>query len=99
MSDLYNTRQVRLALGKDMDRVQRILLLVGGHAATPPGGWKSAHPDLAVANRPPIEALSRPGDILLVDPLGNMMMRYADDYSAKGMLKDLKRLLKLSEIG
>jgi len=39
------------------------------------------------------------GDIFLVDPRGNLMMRYGADISMKGMHEDLKRLLKLSQIG
>ena len=39
------------------------------------------------------------GDIFLVDPLGNLMMRYASDTGMKGMHEDLKRLLKISQIG
>jgi len=39
------------------------------------------------------------GDVLLVDPNGNIMMRYDDQATSKGMLKDVKKLLKLSNIG
>jgi len=35
----------------------------------------------------------------LVDPNGNIMMRYDDQATSKGMLKDVKKLLKLSNIG
>ena len=37
--------------------------------------------------------------IYLIDPLGNVMMSYPKDATAKGMQKDLKRLLKVSKIG
>jgi hypothetical protein len=37
--------------------------------------------------------------VYLVDPLGNLMMFYADGVKPKGMLDDLKRLLRLSSIG
>jgi hypothetical protein len=37
--------------------------------------------------------------IYLIDPLGNLMMSYAADAKPKGMLEDLKRLLRLSSIG
>jgi len=39
------------------------------------------------------------GRSYLVDPLGNLMMSYPADAAPKGMLKDLKRLLRLSHIG
>ena len=35
----------------------------------------------------------------LVDPLGNLMMRYDTNADFKGMLKDLERLLKYSQVG
>ena len=39
------------------------------------------------------------GWVYLVDPHGNLVLRYAADGEAGGMLKDLTRLLKLSQIG
>jgi hypothetical protein len=45
--------------------------------------------------------LKRFGDkaILLIDPFGNVMMRYAQDASPKAINSDLKQLLKLSRMG
>jgi cytochrome oxidase Cu insertion factor (SCO1/SenC/PrrC family) len=40
-----------------------------------------------------------PGTIYLLDPNGNMMMRYDEKATSKGMLKDIKKLLKISNIG
>jgi hypothetical protein len=37
--------------------------------------------------------------VYLVDPLGNLMMRYPEGADGKRMLKDLRRLLKVSQIG
>jgi hypothetical protein len=37
--------------------------------------------------------------VYLVDPLGNLMMSYTPDVKAKGILEDMKRLLRLSSIG
>ena len=37
--------------------------------------------------------------IYLVDPLGNIMMYYGFDFAGKELLKDLKKLLKNSNIG
>ena len=37
--------------------------------------------------------------IYLVDPLGNLMMRFPRDPDPSKMLNDLKRLLRLSQIG
>jgi len=35
----------------------------------------------------------------VIDPLGNVMMRYTDKPDMAGMLKDLERLLKYSWVG
>jgi hypothetical protein len=37
--------------------------------------------------------------VYLIDPLGNLMMSYAADARPKGMLEDLKKLLRLSHVG
>jgi hypothetical protein len=37
--------------------------------------------------------------VYLIDPLGNVMMFYGPAAKPKGMLEDLKRLLRLSSIG
>jgi len=39
------------------------------------------------------------GHIYLVDPLGNLMLRYPADPDPQRMLKDLARLLRASRIG
>jgi cytochrome oxidase Cu insertion factor (SCO1/SenC/PrrC family) len=108
--DLYNTRQVRLALNRDMDRVQRVFV-----AAGPCCAWDyldREHPDLiivaATQAAAPLSALlpsyggidpATADRIYLIDPLGNLMMSYAPDAKPKGMLEDLKRLLGLSSVG
>jgi hypothetical protein len=37
--------------------------------------------------------------IYVVDPLGNIMMYYSKDFVGKELLKDLKKLLRTSNIG
>jgi len=37
--------------------------------------------------------------IYLIDPNGNLMMRYTPDQLPKPLFKDLKHLLKVSRIG
>jgi hypothetical protein len=101
---LYNGRQMRLALGRLMDRVQRVYLYVG---EPPDAGFvRAEHPDLVVADAGEpegaalLEALPGPAEgYWLVDPLGNAMMRYPADEPPRGMMEDIKRLLRLSRIG
>jgi len=108
---LYNTRQIRTALGKEMDRVQRVFLVNGPCCELRDLGQE--HPDLKLAwldgaDRPvfikvlPAYEQADPlvsGRIYLVDPLGNLMMSYGPRSEPKGILSDLKKLLKLSHIG
>lgn len=106
---LVMTRQVRLALDKDMTRVRRVYLYPGD--ASPAAALAAEQPDLLLAGLageagarlagefPGDGAPAGPGQWFLVDPLGNLMMAYPADIAPKGLLKDLERLLKLSHIG
>jgi hypothetical protein len=105
---LYDTRQVRLALDRDMKRVQRAFIADAGCCDVEL--LRGQHPDLitirASAAAPLLALLPGAGTVeahaprvYLVDPLGNLMMFYAADAAAKGMLDDLKRLLRLSSVG
>ena len=106
---LYDLRQVRLALGKDMGRVKTLLLLdnepiaelrqwlVDEHAAMIVGVADLAA-QMELAGAFPIPGAA--GEwIYLLDPLGNLLMRYPVASEPRGMLKDLQRLLRLSKIG
>ena len=101
---LYFMRQVRKALGKDMTRVERVWLLNDSEA---PGarlldaieGTRLAR-TRGTAFAAGFPAERTPVDhIYLVDPHGNLMMRFPRDPDPSRMLKDLQRLLKVSGIG
>ena len=104
---LFETWQVRYLLHRDLDRVRRILVYTG--APPDPGFVAEGHPDLLVADgsaggAPALLAALPPaaaaGDaVYLVDPLGNLMMRFPVTGTWQDMHKDLKKLLKLSRIG
>jgi len=109
-TNLYNTRQIRIALNRDMDRVQRVFLAEGECCDWP--FLETEHPDLltvrATPEAAPLLALLPVVDgvaplqadrVYLIDPLGNLMMSYAPNARPKGMLEDLKRLLGLSHVG
>ena len=108
---LYNMRQIRLSTGRRMERVQRVLVtpawqemqkklqnaseglqVVGGDAnniGVLQSQFASAQSNMAVCER----------CMYLVDPNGNLMMRFAADLPPAKILKDLKHLLKTSRIG
>lgn len=99
---LYFMRQTRKAQGKDMDRVERLWIITDG--ASPGPELLAAIEGTRVVRQPGL-AFERdfPGTlqdhIYLVDPLGNLMLRFPRDPDPSKILKDLQRLLKYSRIG
>lgn len=101
---LYLMRQTRIAQGKEQSRIERLWVLSDAGAIDPallqqhPGlhVWRPA--DAAFSGQFPA-ARSPAGHIYLVDPLGNLMLRFPEQPDPKRMLKDLKQLLKASQIG
>ena len=92
---LYLMRQVRRAQGKEMERVERMWGLMDAGKPRPEllpgieGTW--------VTQLSPQEFPGDPRDYLyLVDPLGNLMLRFPRDPDPSKMIKDLQRLLKYS---
>ena len=111
LSSLTMTRQVRVAMNEKRSRVQRVLVLSDASAVAPVAARLAAdHTDLLV-----LGDLGEPGKRLanflqpagaasyLLDPHGNWLMLYPAGVDAqtdfKGMQKDLKKLLRLSQIG
>lgn len=102
---LVFARQTRLSLNQEMDRVNRVLVATDGCCDQ---AWlDSEHPGLKVIDADAghaallarIPSQDRAQSVFVVDPLGNLMMRYDSREDPKGLLSDLKKLLKLSHIG
>lgn len=101
---LWMIRQVRQAQGKELSRVERVWLIDDGHkpqarlAQEYSGTWF-----VDARNGPQLEAFVAEGTprnhVYLMDPLGNVMMRFPQNADPKRMIKDLGRLLKYSSIG
>jgi len=112
---LLEMRQLRLMQGKDMERIERVWLITdsvpletmlireydGMHmlraSAAAVAKWLPADPGTTADEH-----------IYLIDPLGNLMMRFPKDTDLKGaariearkkMNKDIAKLLKASAIG
>lgn len=102
---LVYARQTWLSLGKLVPRVQRVLL--AGPACCDLGYLQREHNGLAVVQAggpdagPLLHAFPPPfaRTIFIVDPLGNLMMRYDVHQDPKGLREDLQKLLELSHIG
>ena len=103
---LYEIRQVRLTTGKDRDRVERAWIV--SDDAAPDPALLAQHEGL-VLMRSDAATLARllpagPGTavtdhIYIVDPLGNLMMRFPKDADPNRMKKDLAKLLRASRVG
>ncbi|HYD55656.1 MAG TPA: cytochrome C oxidase subunit I [Burkholderiales bacterium] len=98
---LYYMRQTRRAQGKEQGRIERLWLISDG--GTPRPELLAAIEGSHVTPAPPGIGEYFPGTradhIYLVDPLGNVMLRFPRDPDPKRIIKDLNRLLKYSRIG
>jgi hypothetical protein len=104
-ASLIVMRQTRLALNTDMTRVQRVFL-VSGACCDRAFLAQQAGVTVLDAAGPAGEALlqafpaaERAHTLFVVDPLGNLMMSYDARQNPRGLLEDLKKLLRLSQIG
>lgn len=103
---LNDMRQLRLAQGKEMERIERIWLITDDKPLETMllrqydgmrhlrvslkilQSWLPAEPGTVISDH-----------IYLIDPLGNLMMRYPKDADPNQIKKDLIKLLKASAIG
>lgn len=101
---LYQQRQVRLAQGKNMDRVERLWLIDDGIQPEEglrrdyDGTWMADARAAAILSELPAIASVR-DHVYLVDPLGNVVLRFPKNADPSRMVKDLARLLRASRIG
>lgn len=101
---LYKMRQVRLTQGQNMERIERAWLI--DDDTSPPSALTADYAGTRQVRikgsgwlaRLPVERSVRE-HIYVVDPLGNVILRYPRDADATGMKKDITRLLKASRIG
>ncbi|MCP4409548.1 MAG: cytochrome oxidase assembly protein [Gammaproteobacteria bacterium] len=106
-ASLFKARQARLAQGENLHRVQLLYLLPHGESIEKLGPIIDNHSRMTLATLeknkldPVLQTFGEsPLDKLyLIDPLGNLMMHYPKDANAKGIVKDLKHLLRASRIG
>ena len=105
---LWQMRQVRLTTGKDADRVRRVWLIVDDAPLATAvirefDGtlFLHARSDEVAAFLPLSDepAAKLADHIWLIDPLGNLMLRWPRDADPNRMKKDLIKLLKASGIG
>lgn len=99
---LYFMRQVRKAQGKELERVERLWIVTD--AGEPRPKLLAAIEGTRISQLKNFAAAADfPGDpaqhVYLIDPLGNLMMRFPPDPDPSRTIKDLQRLLKYSRFG
>jgi hypothetical protein len=105
---LYDMRQIHASLEKDMNRLQRILITHQQDI----GELHRTYPDLIIINSSlnDVDSLMKafakigssindPQQIYMVDPLGNLMMRFPRLVRAKEIRHDIVKLLKYAWAG
>jgi len=95
---VYVMRQVRRAQGKDMERIERMWVVTD--AGKPRADVLAASEGMRLGR---FAADGFPGPtteyIYLIDPLGNLMMRFPRDPDPSKVIHDLQRLMKYSRFG
>ncbi len=102
-ASLVLMRQVRMSLGRYLDRISRALVVT---ADVDVNRLEQAFPGMDIVHSEQmatsiLEASGRASgaQIYLVDPIGNLTMMFAHDSEPRPMYNDIKHLLKISRIG
>lgn len=112
-TSLYKMRQIHILQAKNQHRVQRMMLVTDIKGLNELQKMLAKeYPKMIVASAeektlkqlaPVIQGADRFSSqnhsIYIIDPLGNAMMQYDASADPKGILKDLRRLLRLSHVG
>ena len=100
---VYLVRQIHIALGRDAGRAGHAL----AHGAALPVDYaaelRAAYPELRLLELDAERYRQQPAapgpQLWIVDPHGNLVLRYPPGSDGKRILDDLRHLLKVSQIG
>ncbi len=105
---IHASKQIRLMMNKDLVRIRRVVLLLSRVNAEEAATWWQDDARL-LRSRPQVSLVEKvrniqqgqipDGMLLLMDPLGNLMMRYDPGFDPYDIKKDLGKLLRISQIG
>jgi len=108
---LYDTRQIHASLGKNRHRVMRMFVHLEPADESLTKLIDETHPNVIHVNGEVDVITGALGENIreaagitnnetyIMDPMGNVMMRFTQDQPNKDFLYDLKKLLKASQIG
>lgn len=100
-SKLYLMRQIRLTQGKDQERIERVWIVTDGKQpeATLTSQYAGTVEVLATATdfaaKLPASASAR-DHVYVIDPFGNLMMRFPRDADLSRVKRDVSKLMKAS---
>ncbi len=103
-TSLYNIRQICKATGKDQTRLRQVVLKMNDNKSDS-NFTTLLQRDYPLTQQWMIEKSQaqrldfQEGGIYFIDPLGNIMMYYKPSSNPSTILKDLTKLLKVSQIG
>lgn len=104
---LHDVRQIHKSLAKDQHRVIRMIVHLEPATDELNALISSEYPNALIVFGDEKTISSALGDIArirenetyIMDPIGNVMMRFTQDQPNRLFLKDLRKLLKVSQIG
>ncbi|GAB3540242.1 cytochrome c oxidase subunit I [Noviherbaspirillum agri] len=103
---LYEMRQLRLAQGKEKNRIERVWLITDNKPLETmlmreyDGTYMlRVKPETVAGWLPPDTGTAVTDHIYMIDPLGNLMMRFPKGGDPNKVKKDIAKLLKASRIG
>lgn len=107
---VYTMRQIKTSFHKDSERISNILIHFDEKISdsfqqrikTHYSNFERYYADKEVFNKKldySADELMEKGIVFIVDPIGNVILKYNKDKTAKDIISDFKRLLKASQIG
>ena len=103
---LFEQRQLRLTQGKEMDRIERVWLVTDDKPIDTMllkeyDGTRVLRADPARLKQwlPVEQGAALTDHVYMIDPLGNLMMRFPKNPDPNKMKKDIGKLLRASSIG
>jgi len=104
---IHDMRQIHKSLAKDQHRVIRMIVHLDAPSTELNALIAREHPNALNMYGDEKDISSALGDsarihqneTYIMDPIGNVMMRFTQDQPNQLLLKDLKKLLKVSQIG
>ncbi|MCK5189667.1 MAG: hypothetical protein KAI44_08250 [Methylococcales bacterium] len=105
---IHKTKQLRLMMNKDLTRIRRLVLIIPEINVDLAQRWWKDDARL-LRSKPALSLVQKlqkirnsdipEGMLFLMDPLGNLMMQYEPDFDPYKVKSDLRKLLRISQIG